>query len=47
MSENQNIEKSFNTTMPINVQPYKHQLKAFLFALKVMGYIPDESSNSL
>ena len=26
--------------MPINVQPYKHQLKAFLFALKVMGYIP-------
>lgn len=32
--------KSFALRMPITVQPYKHQENAFLFALKVMGYIP-------
>jgi len=25
--------------MPIKVKPYDHQLKAFIFALQVMGFI--------
>lgn len=25
--------------MPIKVKPYEHQVKAFLFALQVMGFI--------
>ena len=36
MQENQVEEKSFR--MPIKVKPYKHQLEAFIFALKVMGF---------
>lgn len=47
MLQDQNIEQSFNQAMPINVKPYKHQATAFLFALKVFGYIPDENISSL
>lgn len=28
-------------SMPIKVKPYEHQVKAFLFALQVMGFISD------
>lgn len=42
MSENQNTTQSFNLAIPIKVKPYQHQKTAFLFALKVMGFITDE-----
>lgn len=47
MLENHNIAKFFKQEMPIKVKPYQHQQTAFLFALKVMGYIPSESISTL
>ena len=38
MQENQEEKKS-SLSMPIKVKPYDHQLKAFIFALQVMGFI--------
>ena len=37
MSKNQVEEKYLH--MPIKVKPYKHQLEAFIFALKIMGFL--------
>ena len=36
-TRSQGTESQVN--MPIKVKPYKHQLDAFIFAMKVMGFM--------
>ena len=39
MQNDQEKAQFLNVNMPIKVKPYEHQVRAFIFALQVLGFI--------